>query len=60
MRTKGSWCRAVTWNFLLASATVDKRTGRAVLFQAALSEVADDHAGALRVPKTSSVLVRAT
>ena len=46
----------MTWNFLLASATVDKRTGRAVLFQAALSEVADDHAGAHRHERGGMIL----
>jgi hypothetical protein len=34
----------VTWNFL-SSASVHQRIGGAGLFQAALSKMADDHAG---------------
>jgi len=44
VRTKGSLCRAVTWNFL-SSASVHQWIGSAGLFQTALSEMADDHAG---------------
>jgi hypothetical protein len=44
MRTRGSWRRAVTWNFL-SSASVHQRIGSAGLFQVELPEMADDHAG---------------